>query len=96
MRNVRLACSSHNRYLDLVTLGGELKLRNYEDREVEIRISTSVPGKAIEASDGGGLRVDASKLELLKRESELRWRVLLKPGESKVLRYRYERYVPSS
>ena len=78
-----------------MTLGGELRLRNYETSDVEIRITASVPGKALEASDGGSLRVDTTRLALLERQSTFSWSVVLKPGESKTLRYRYDRYVPS-
>ena len=41
------------------------------------------------------MRTDSRKLQLLERESVIDWRVKLEPGESNVLSYVYERYVPS-
>jgi hypothetical protein len=39
---------------------------------------------------------DPSKLQLLDRAGTIRWTVLLNPGEVKRLKYKYERFVPSS
>ena len=83
-------------FLDLVTIDGELKLRNFEKREAEIVVVNAVPGKPVSATDEGALTADSSKLRLLEREGSVRWAVKLKPGETKTLKYRYERYVPSS
>ena len=77
-------------------LSGELKLKNFEKRDVEIVIENPVPGKPISASDDGQLTSDPTKLELLAREGKIRWTVKLKPDESKTLEYKYERYVPSN
>ncbi len=85
-----------HKFLDLVTLEGTLKLRNFEKREVEIVISTSVPGKPVSASDEGTLSADPNKLRLQEREGMIRWNAKLKPGDSKELNYKYERYVPSN
>jgi hypothetical protein len=87
---------SHDRFLDLVTLGGELKIRNFEKREIEILVTNTMPGKPILASDDGQLSADPNKLQLLERSGTVRWTLKLKPGESKNLKYSYERYVPSS
>jgi hypothetical protein len=35
-------------------------------------------------------------LRLLDREGSLRWTLKLKPGDTKELKYKYERYVPSN
>ena len=39
---------------------------------------------------------DPTKLQLLERSGSIRWQLTIKPGESKSLRYKYERFVPSS
>lgn len=82
-------------YFDLVTLEGQLKLKSFEPSPVEIVIVNSVPGKPVSASDDGQLVTDSTKLELLEREGSITWTVKLQPGESRVLKYKYERYVPS-
>ncbi len=86
----------HNVYFDLVTLEGELKLHNYEKRTVEIVIRNPVPGKPLEASDGGTVQTDPTKLKLDERQGTVTWRVKLEPGERKSLTYQYERYVRSN
>lgn len=87
---------SPDKFLDLVTLTGQLKLRNFEKREVDLIVTDKAPGKPISASDGGVLRADPTQLQLLNRAGTVRWQIKLKPDETKVLEYKYERYVPSS
>lgn len=81
--------------MDLVTLDGELKLRNFEKTPITIIITKPVPGKPISASEDGSLTADTTKLQLLERSGSFRWNVKLAPGETKTLAYKYERYVPS-
>lgn len=83
-------------FFDLVTLDGELRLKNFEKTPVEIVIVVSVPGSPTSASDDGIRSSDPTKLKLLEREGTIRWTVKLKPDETKTMKYRYERYVPSN
>ncbi|HEV3345131.1 MAG TPA: hypothetical protein VG125_32440 [Pirellulales bacterium] len=83
-------------HLDLVTLEGTLKLRNFEAREVEIELSVPVAGKPTKASAEGSLAADPRQLKLTERAGTVRWTVKLAPGETKTFSYRYERYVPSN
>jgi hypothetical protein len=94
-RKLKAHSPSHDYYLDLVTLRGELALKNLEKREVLIVITASLPGIPTEASDDGAITVDTSKLKVLERAGSVRWHVKLKPGETKKLSYSYQRYVPS-
>jgi hypothetical protein len=81
--------------LDLVTLEGKLKLRNFEKRTVDIVISNPIPGKPIQADQNGVISADSTKLQLLERAGTIRWHLKLEPGEEKTLTYQYERYVKS-
>ncbi|MCZ6836517.1 MAG: hypothetical protein O7G85_12145 [Planctomycetota bacterium] len=83
-------------YLDLVTLEGELKIRNYESQPITLVINVPVPGKPIFASKDGAMSTDSTMLELTKRQGMVNWKVDLKPDETITLKYRYERYVPSN
>jgi hypothetical protein len=83
-------------FLDLVTLEGELRLKNFEKSPAEVVIFVSVPGKPTDASDDGQRAADPSKLQLLDRTATIRWTLTLKSQETKVLKYKYERYVPTS
>jgi hypothetical protein len=95
-RRLKAHSPSKEVFLDLVTLKGELKVRNFEPGMVEIIISVRVPGRPLAASDDGVTSIDPTKLSLREREGMARWRLKLKPGESKTLTYQYERYVPSN
>lgn len=83
------------KFWDLVTLTGDLKIRNFEKRPVEIVIDVGVPGKPTKASDEGELVSDSTKLKLIERAGTVGWTINLKPGENKKLTYSYERYIPT-
>ena len=82
--------------MDLVTLEGTLMLKNFEKRSATVVVTAAAPGKPLSASDEGRLSIDTTRLKLRERCGALEWTIVLKPGESKVLTYRYERYVPSN
>jgi hypothetical protein len=86
----------HNVYFDLVTLEGELRLHNYEDRPVLITVDNIVPGKPIFVDDDGRMAADPNKLKIDQREGRVSWRITLEPDERRTLRYKYERYVRSN
>jgi len=94
-RKLKAHSPSHNFYVDLITLRGELRIRNFEKRTVLLVITARLPGKPTEASDDGTITVDTTRLKLLERAGAVRWEIELKPGKTKTLTYSYERYVPS-
>ena len=83
-------------FLDLVTLRGELKIRNFEKIPVDLVVQFATPGKPTQASDAGKLTIDTSKLKLTERCGSVRWEIRLEPSEAKTLTYEYQRYVPSN
>ena len=82
-------------FLDLVTVDGELALRNYTKVPAELLIDLPLPGRPVTASDDGKVALDTARLKLQERSGNVSWRLTLKAGEAKVLKYAYERYVPS-
>jgi len=88
--------NSDRYFLDLVTLEGKLTLRNFEKDTIDVIITTPVPGKPLEASDGGIVTSDPGNLVLRERTGNIGWTLKLKPGETKTLTYTFERYVPSN
>ncbi len=52
-RKLRAHEPSHQYYVDLVTLEGELKIRNYEKTPITVVVSNKVMGKPLAASDNG-------------------------------------------
>jgi hypothetical protein len=82
-------------WTDLVTLEGQLKVRNLETRPIDLDIVTAVNGKTLRASDDGAFSDDTSRLELLQRSSTVRHRLHLAVGETKTVTYQYEKYISS-
>ncbi len=82
-------------YLDLVTLQGEIKLRNFEKRTVDIVVTTTVPGRPVSATHEGAIRKDPTKLKLTDRQGTITWRIALEPAETKTIAYKYDQYVSS-
>ena len=82
-------------YIDLVTLQGEIKLRNFEKRTVDIVVTTTVPGRPVSATDEGAIRKDPTKLKLTDRQGTITWRITLEPAETKTITYKYDQYVSS-
>jgi hypothetical protein len=82
-------------YLDLVMLDGEIRLRNFEKRTVDIVVTTVVPGRPISAGENGVIRQDHTKLKLTERSGTITWRITLDAGESRTITYKYEQYVSS-
>ena len=94
-RKLKEYSPSRDFYLDRVTLKGELRIKNFEARPVVLVVTTGVAGRPVSASDDGSLTVDTKKLKLLERSGSIRWQTELQPGETRILTYTYERYVPS-
>jgi hypothetical protein len=95
-RKFRAHSPDDRHFLDLVTLDGELRLKNFEKRNAHIIITVPVPGRPFEATDNGQKSSDPTKLQLLERTGTIRWDLELNAGETKVIHYKYERYVPSN
>lgn len=95
-RQLKAHSPRHNEFFDLVTIAGELELKNFEPKPVEILIDTPIQGRPLEADRDGVIQIDATKLRLVERAGSIRWRLTLEPGEEIRLTYRYERFVSSN
>ena len=87
--------TTRGHHFDLVTLNGNLKIRNFEKRAIDIVISVKVPGKPLSASDAGIVTTNAEKLILTEREGRVTWKLTVEAGAAKQVDYKYERYVPT-
>lgn len=94
-RQLKAHNPTHNVFLDLVTLNGELTLRNYGKTPSETIVDLRLKGRPLAASDDARIVMDTSNLKLAERTGTVNWLFTIKPGETKTLTYRYERYVPS-
>lgn len=94
-RKLKAHQPSNNYYLDLVTLDGELTLKNYGRIPADLIIDLSLTGKPLTASDDAAIGLDTENLKLTERTGMLQWHITVNPGETKTLTYQYERYIPS-
>lgn len=83
-------------YLDLVTVEGTLKIKSFEKTPIDITITKKLLGKPISASNDGIINLDSENLRLVERNGEIEWTLSLEPGKDYILKYTFERFVPSS
>ncbi|MFH1476133.1 MAG: hypothetical protein ABIH24_01385 [Verrucomicrobiota bacterium] len=94
-RKLKAHQPSNDFFLDLVTLDGELTIRNYGKTPAELIVDLRLQGKPLAASDNAKIVLDTTNLKMLERSGIVNWRITVKPSESKTLTYKCERYVPS-
>ncbi len=85
----------YDSYYDLVTLEGELKLRNYDKNNAEVTIALKITGEPVSTSDDADIVLNTDNLKLMERTATAVWKVTIKPGDTKTFKYSYKRYVPS-
>ena len=91
----RDALRMYGDHFDLVTVKGELSVKNYLPKRVTMEISKTLSGELQESEEGPGPKVKklAKGLKRMNGVSELTWEIKLGPGEQKKLGYVYEVYV---
>ncbi|HUK86655.1 MAG TPA: DUF4139 domain-containing protein [Terriglobales bacterium] len=80
---------------DAVTVEGTLKVRNYKSKAISLHITKTVPGEVLSASDEGKSEKLAEAIRSANPTTRLTWEVTVKPGEEKVITYRYKVMVRS-
>jgi hypothetical protein len=85
-----------NQFFDLVTITGTIRLKSFEKKPVDIRITKTVLGKPIHANKDGVIRIDSEKLRLVERNGTIEWNLALEPGQEYELEYSFDRFVPSN
>lgn len=78
---------------DLVTVEGTLKVKNYKTKAVQLSIGKTLRGKVEFQSDGGKAVQLGDGIEGDNPRSRLSWEITLKPGEERVVSYRYKIWV---
>ncbi len=75
---------------DQVTVGGTLTIKNYKSKEVRLAISRTVRGEIDSQTDGGTSDKLGEAIAVDNPLSRLNWEITLKPGEERVVTYRYK------
>ena len=83
----------HGNQYDLVTVEGNLKVKNYKSKEVRLSVGKTLRGAVESQSDEGKAVKLGEAIQTDNPISRLTWEVSLKPGEERVLTYRYKLWV---
>src|SRR5262249_30990797 len=83
----------HGYELDLVTVEGKMKLKNYKSKEVRVEVGKTVRGETEAQSDEGKAVKLGEAIQTDNPLSRMTWEVSLKPGEERVVTYRYKVFV---
>jgi hypothetical protein len=78
---------------DLVTVKGEMLLKSYKEKPVQMEITKQLLGEVLETTDKGVVTKRAEGLRAVNPNSEIEWKVTLEPGEEKTITYVFKIYV---
>jgi hypothetical protein len=88
-RDVRI----YNRNYDLVTVRGELSIKNHKNKEIIMEIKKGLTGEVIEVSHKGKIEKVAEGLRGVNQNSSISWEIPLKAGEEATVTYKYKVYI---
>lgn len=88
-RQVRL----YNDSYDLVTIKGDLYIRNCKTKDVTMEIKKGLTGEIIEVSHKGKTEKTAEGLKGVNYNSFISWEIPLKAGEESNITYKYKVYI---
>ncbi|MCK4665739.1 DUF4139 domain-containing protein [Candidatus Dependentiae bacterium] len=88
-RNVKIY---HYTY-SLVTVQGEVQLKNTKNEAVDMEITKTLTGEVIEIDNDGKTTKTAEGLKTVNYHSILKWKITLKPKEEIKLNYKYKVHI---
>ncbi len=83
----------YNHNYDLVTVKGELSIKNHKNKEITIEIKKRLTGEAMEVSHKGKIEKVAEGLRGVNQNSFISWEIPLKAGEETSVTYKYKVYI---
>lgn len=90
-RDVRIRNSNY----DLVTVKGELDIRNAKTKDVTVEIKKRLTGEVLETSHGGQVTKSAEGLRGVNSNALVSWEIPIKAGEEIKVTYTYKVYIHS-
>jgi hypothetical protein len=75
---------------DQVTVEGKLTIKNYKSKEVRLSVTDKVRGTVESQTDEGKADKLAEAIAVDNPLTRMTWEVSLKPGEERVIKYRYK------
>ncbi len=88
-RDVRL----YNYNYDLVTVKGELRIKNHKNKDITMEIKKRLTGEVIEVSHNGKIERIAEGLRGVNQNSTISWEIPLKAREETAVAYKYKVYI---
>ena len=88
-RDVRI----YNNNYDLVTVKGELSIKNHKNKEITIEIKKTLTGEVTEVSHKAKIEKVAEGLRGVNQNSFISWEIPLKAGEEMNVTYKYKVYI---
>ncbi|MBN1184730.1 MAG: hypothetical protein JXB49_20755 [Bacteroidales bacterium] len=84
----------NNYYYDLVTIDGEIVIRNYKNKEITLKIKRDIYGKLQESSlEWESTKMPAAYNRGLDPLNYVSWEITMKPSEERKIRYSYTIYI---
>ncbi len=83
----------YNHNYDLVTVKGELSIKNHNNKEITMEIKKRLTGEATEVSHKGKIEKVAEGLRGVNQNSSISWEIPLKAGEEINVTYKYKVYI---
>jgi len=83
----------YNHNYDLVTVKGELSIKNHKNKEITMEIKKRLTGEATEVSHKGKIEKIAEGLRGVNQNSSISWEIPLRAGEEINVTYMYKVYI---
>jgi len=80
-------------FLDLVTIEGQLKIKNYKAKDIDLNIRRTITGK-LESSTTKWLKAEKVNRYGQNKITNVCWETKVKSGEELIITYKYQVYVP--
>ena len=77
----------------MVTVEGTLKIKNFKSKGVRLAVHRAFRGTFESATDDGKAEKLAEAIQADNPATRLTWEIPLKPGEEKIVTYRYKIWV---
>jgi hypothetical protein len=83
----------YNNNYDVVTVKGELSIKNHKNKEITMEIKKRLTGEVTEASHKGKIEKVAEGLRGVNQNSSISWEIPVKAGEEINATYKYKVYI---
>jgi len=87
--------TNKNYYFDYVTVEGEIKIKNYKAKDIDLNIRRTIVGELLDTSTEWLKAERVNRSASYNRITDVCWETSLGAGKELVIKYQYKVYVPS-